>query len=165
MHVARSTCTLHLAPGTSHVDVAPCTRHVARGASHVVRPGHYNDPMRPLRFAALFALVVWVGGLLTLGMVAAPAVFDVLGATGSDGRTLAGAVFGETLRRFHIIAYACGTVLIGSLIARAILGPRPRPFGVRLAIATIMLAAAASTGLVVAPRIEQARHEIGASVS
>jgi hypothetical protein len=89
----------------------------------------------------------------------------VLGRTGEDGRTLAGAVFGETLRRFHLVAYACGAILIGSLVVRAILGPRPRPFGIRLAIATIMLAAAAWTGLVVAPEIERTRAEIGVSPS
>jgi hypothetical protein len=119
--------------------------------------------MRPLRFAALFALVVWVGGLLTLGTVAAPAAFDVLERTADNGRTLAGAVFGETLRRFHVIAYACGVTLIGSLVVRAILGPRPRPFAIRLAIATVMLAAAAWAGLVVAPQIERTRAAIGVS--
>ena len=38
---------------------------------------NYNDRMLLLRYAALLTLVVWVGGLLALGGVAAPAIFDV----------------------------------------------------------------------------------------
>ena len=36
--------------------------------------------MLALRYVALLTLVVWVGGLIVLGAIAAPAIFDVLGA-------------------------------------------------------------------------------------
>lgn len=122
--------------------------------------------MLALRYAALLALVVWAGGLLALGLVAAPAAFDVLAARQvADGRLLAGAIFGETLRRFHHIGYLCGGVLLFSLIARRILGPRPRRAGLRVALASIMLAATMYSGLVVAGRIQTLQQQIGASPS
>jgi hypothetical protein len=122
--------------------------------------------MLALRYAALLALGVWAGGLLALGLVAAPAAFDVLAARQvADGRLLAGAIFGETLRRFHQIGYLCGGVLILSLAARRILGPRPRRAGVRVALASIMLAATMYSGLVVAGRIQSLQQRIGAAPS
>ena len=122
--------------------------------------------MLALRYAALLALGVWAGGLLALGLVAAPAAFDVLAARQvAEGRLLAGAIFGETLRRFHQIGYLCGGVLILSLAARRILGPRPRRAGVRVALASIMLAATMYSGLVVAGRIQSLQQHIGASPS
>lgn len=122
---------------------------------------NYNDRMLALRYAALLALVVWVGGLIALGGVAAPAMFDVLGASGTDGRLQAAAAFGETLRRFHLITYACGAALVGTLAARAVLGPRPRRFALRALIAAAMLAASAWVGQVVAPEMTRAQREIG----
>jgi uncharacterized membrane protein len=119
--------------------------------------------MLALRYAALLALVVWVGGSITLGGIAAPAAFDVLGASGADGRTTAGAVFGEILRRFHLVSYGCAALLIVSLLTRAVLGPRPRRFAFRLATAAIMLASSAWVGLVLAPQIDRARRELNVS--
>jgi uncharacterized membrane protein len=121
--------------------------------------------MLALRYAALLALVVWVGGGIALGGVAAPATFDVLGETGENGRAMAGAVFGEILRRFHLVTYACAAVLLASLGVRGVLGPRPRPFALRLALAVLMLASSAWVGLVIAPQIDQARQELKGSVS
>jgi hypothetical protein len=122
--------------------------------------------MVALRYAALLALAVWVGGLAVLGGLAAPSIFDVIAARQvADGRVLAGAIFGEALRRFHLLSYACGGVLIATLLARAVLGPRPRPFGVRLILAVLMLAASAYSGIVVSGRIERTRAEIGVAPS
>lgn len=125
------------------------------------RDVNYNDRMLALRYAALLALAVWVGGLIALGGVAAPALFDMLGADGTDGRLRAAAVFGETLRRFHWVSYTCGALLLVSLAARAVLGPRPRRFAIRASIALLMLAAAAWAGQVVAPQAARAQQEIG----
>ena len=114
--------------------------------------------MLALRYAALLALAVWVGGLIALGGVTAPALFATLGAAGAEGRAAAGAAFGEVLRRFHLIGYACAAVILLSLLARAVLGPRPRRFAIRLAIAGLMLMATAVVGLVLAPRIAGAQR-------
>ena len=122
--------------------------------------------MLALRYAALLALVVWAGGLIALGSVAAPSAFDVLAARQvADGRAIAGAIFGETLRRFHQIAYFCGGVLLLSLIARRILGPRPRRAGIRVVLAFIMFVATLYSGLVVAGRIQTLQREMGVAPS
>jgi hypothetical protein len=122
--------------------------------------------MRALRYAALLALVVWSGGLIALGLVAAPAIFETVAARQvADGRLVAGAIFGEALRRFHPVAYACGAVVALSLLARRILGPRPRYTGVRLALASIMLAAMVYSGTAVATRIMSLQREIGVAPS
>ena len=121
--------------------------------------------MLALRFAAVLALVVWIGGLVTLGALAAPAAFEVLGARGAEGRTLAGTVVGETLRRFNLVTYACAAVVLLSLTVRGVLGPRPRRFALRIGGLALMTAAALYAGLVVAPQVAHAQQSIGAAPS
>jgi uncharacterized membrane protein len=119
--------------------------------------------MLALRFVCLLALTIWVGGLLVLGAIAAPSIFDVMDARQvADGRLLAGAVFGEILRRFHLLSYGCGAVVLGALLARAVLGPRPMRFAFRAALAAVMLGASAYSGIVVSSRIVDAQARIGA---
>jgi uncharacterized membrane protein len=117
--------------------------------------------MLALRYAAVLALAVWVGGLIALAAVVAPAMFDVLGAMGAGGRLQAATIFAEALRRFDRFAFICSGVLLVSLAARAVLGPRPRRFAVRAGIAGLMLAATLWTAFVIAPSIERTQREIG----
>ena len=71
--------------------------------------------MGVLRYVYVLALVVWLGGAVTLGALAAPATFDVLQVQQPDaGRVLAGRVFGEMLRQFHLVAYAAGAALLAA---------------------------------------------------
>jgi hypothetical protein len=122
--------------------------------------------MLALRYAALLGIVVWVGGLFALGAIAAPAVFDVVATRQlPEGRLLAGAIFGEILRRFHLVSYICGVAVPVSLTARAVLGPRPRRFGLRVGVALMMLAAAGYSGLVLSPRIERLQQSVGVAPS
>ena len=122
--------------------------------------------MLALRYVGLLALVVWVGGLLVLGAIGAPSIFDVLAARHVEGgRVLAGAIFGETLRRFHWLSYGCGGVLLASMIVRAVLGPRPRRFAIRAAIAFVMLAASAYSGLVISAQSASTQAAIGVAPS
>ena len=121
--------------------------------------------MLALRYAAVLALALWTGGLTVLGALAAPAAFDVLGASGVEGRSLAASLTGEMLRRFNPIAYSCAAVVLLSLGVRGVLGPRPRRFAFRVAGIVVMLAAAVYAGAVIAPRIEQTQRSIGAPPS
>jgi hypothetical protein len=121
--------------------------------------------MLPLRFIAALTLVIWVGGILALGAIAAPSIFDVLATQPDSGRLLAGALFGEILRRFHLVSYAAGGILLGTLLLRRVLGPAPRRFAWRAGIATLMLSASAYSGLVVAARIARIQAEIGVAPS
>jgi len=122
--------------------------------------------MFALRYAALVAIALWAGGLIILGAVAAPSIFHVLAARGlADHRVVGGAVFGEVLRRFHLVAYGCAGVLFLSLLLRAVLGPRPAYFGVRFAIFALMLIATLYSGLVLSTRVERARTAAGGAPS
>jgi hypothetical protein len=122
--------------------------------------------MLVLRYAALLALVVWVGGLLALGGIAAPSIFDVVAAREvPNGRLLSGALFGEILRRFTLVSYGAGGVLMLTLLVRRILGPRPHRFAWRAAIVAVMLATTAYASLAVGTRVEQLQREIGVAPS
>jgi hypothetical protein len=113
--------------------------------------------MLALRYAGVLALTLWVGGLLALGGIAAPSIFDVAAAE----RGLAGAIFGETLRRFHLVSYLCGFVLLGTLLMRGVLGPRPVMFALRFGVAFLMLVASAYSGVIVSGQISRAQAAIG----
>lgn len=122
--------------------------------------------MLALRFAGLLAVAVWFGGLLALGAVAAPAVFDATAARQiAEPRALAGALVGEILRRFHLVTYVCAGVILATLALRAVLGPRPRYFRTRMTVASGMLAAALYSGLWLTGQIERLRQEIAVSPS
>jgi Domain of unknown function (DUF4149) len=122
--------------------------------------------MLVLRFATVLAIAVWIGGLLALGAIAAPAIFDVVSFRQlPDARMLSGAIFGEVLRRFHLVAYGCGAVVFVALAIRAVLGPRPRRFSIRLGIAVLMIGASMYAGMVLTSRIESVQQEIGAGVA
>lgn len=118
------------------------------------------------RYVSLLALVVWLGGIVALGFIAAPATFQVLTARGgAEGRTMAGAVFGEILRRFYLVTYGAGGLMLAGLTARALLGPRPRAFGVRIAIVSLMLIISLYSGVVLTRQIGDLQQEIGVSAS
>jgi uncharacterized membrane protein len=118
--------------------------------------------MLALRYVYVLALVVWLGGMLILGAVVAPTTFDVLQTqAGSQGRELAGAVFGTALGRFHYVAYAAGTLLLLSLGAMRVLGPRPAHSGLRAVIVALMLGGALYSGLVVMRQIDTVQTAAG----
>ena len=121
--------------------------------------------MLALRYAAVLALALWTGGLVVVGAVAAPSVFDILGAHGAEGRVLAGAVVGALLERFTMIAYGCAAVVLLSLVTRGVLGPRPRRFAYRVSGLLLMIAATVYAGEVVAPRIAAMQRAIGTAPS
>ncbi len=120
--------------------------------------------MLALRYVGALAVAIWLGGLVVLGAISAPSIFEVIGVRGvPDGRLLSGAIFGEMFRRFHLVSYLCGVIVIGALLARAVLGPRPRRFAVRMSIAAGMLAASAYSGLVVSSAITRVQDGLGAT--
>jgi uncharacterized membrane protein len=111
--------------------------------------------MLALRYVYVLALVVWLGGMAVLGAIVAPATFQVLQASApSIGRALAGDLFGQILSRFHYVAYACGGVMLLSMTAMGVLGPRPRAFFVRLALISVMILIALYSGFVVLREID-----------
>ena len=119
-----------------------------------------------LRFATVLAIAAWIGGLVALGAIAAPAIFEVVSLRQiPDARMVSGAIFGEILRRFHLVSYACGGLILLALAARAVLGPRPRRFAVRFGLAALMLAATLYSGLIISGNIERVQRAIGVGVA
>ena len=111
-----------------------------------------------MRFVSNLLTSLWIGGLLALGYVAAPAAFSVLQAHDpSGGRVLAGELFGTTLLRAQHYLLVAGAVQVILLNVRAALGPRPRQYKVQALVMVLMLAATGYSALVIAPKIERVR--------
>ena len=83
--------------------------------------------MLALRYLYVLALSLWFGGTIVVGMLAAP-VSDVV------------------LRRFFRMSYISGGLLIASLFAMALLGPRPSGYFARMAVAVVMFAVTVYAG-------------------
>jgi putative copper export protein len=115
--------------------------------------------MSALRFVSLVALAIWLGGMIAIGGVAAPAAFAVLDPS------RAATLVGEILRRFHLVSYGAAAIMLVSFTVMALVGPRPRLLGARLVTTSAMLAAMLVSGLWVDRRIAEMRHEIGAPIS
>lgn len=119
-----------------------------------------------LRYAYVLALVVWVGGLVAAGAFVAPAIFGVLEAeAGATGRMLAGAAFGEVLRRVLTAGEIAGVVMLVTMTVLRLLGPKPIGYGVRAAVLVAMLAANAYTAHVLLPEAESLRRAIQAPMA
>ena len=122
--------------------------------------------MLALRYVYVLALAVWLGGMVILGALVAPTTFQVLQSLDPEaGRALAGEVFGVTIARFHYVAYAAGGLLLVTLAAMALLGPRPAAYAVRSALVASMLAGALYSGFVVLSRIDAIQQDVGGVAS
>ena len=115
--------------------------------------------MNGLRYLAILALALWIGGIVALGALAAPTLFEILEVRDpASGRELAGLLFGAMFERFQYSAWGLGGVVLASLVARAALGPRPRRFAVRMWTLLAMLAISAAVALYITPRIDAIRE-------
>ena len=122
--------------------------------------------MRSLRYAYILALATWLGGMTIAGLVVAPVTFGVLEAWNpSTGRVLAGDVFGAVLSRMNRVAYIAGGVMFLVLTMQRVLGPRPRAYGIRVALIVIMLALTVYTAMVTAPRIDELQSLVAGPMS
>ena len=122
--------------------------------------------MRFLRYLYILALVIWLGGIVVAGAIVAPSIFGVLQEWNpSEGRVLAGRVFGEVLNRLHWLAYAMGSVMFVALTLHRLLGARPEKYGIRASILILMLLVTAYSGFVVAPRIVALQGEVNAPLA
>jgi hypothetical protein len=119
-----------------------------------------------LRFLSIAMLAVWIGGLVALGAVAAPAVFATLEAQDpAGGRTLGGLVFGQIFQRFQIVSVILGLLLAVTLALRTSLGARPRRLGLRLSTVAGMILVSLGTSMLVAPRIDTLRRETAGAIA
>lgn len=117
--------------------------------------------MSGLRFATLLVLAVWIGGLVVLGAIAAPAIFAILEAQDPGaGRMTAGLVFGGIFQHFQYLAWGLGGTLLLLFGARAALGPRPRRMALRVWTVVAMLGLSVVTAEIIAPRINRVRDSV-----
>jgi hypothetical protein len=114
--------------------------------------------MSGLRFVAIVALALWIGGLAVLGLVVAPVLFDVLQSHDPEaGRTIAGLAFGAVLESFCRWSLFFGAVIAAIYGWRAARGRGGRGLAWRTGALAIMLGAATVTGSVIGPRIDAIR--------
>ena len=118
--------------------------------------------MRALRWLYLVALAVWLGGLVVLAATVAPGLFAALSPDGAAlGRQAAAGAFAAILNRFHLVSYAAGAVLLVTLGAMGLVGPRPRPWAPRLAVVLAMLAATFVVHVPVGRAMERLQADAG----
>ena len=119
-----------------------------------------------LRYLCILALVVWLGGMLVAGAIVAPSIFGVLQTWNqSQGRVLAGQVFGEVLQRIYWLAYAMGGVMLVTLTLHRLLGARPLRYGYRVGILGVMLTLTLAADYYVGPRVASLQSNPAGPVS
>lgn len=115
-----------------------------------------------LRYLYVVALVLWVGGLIAAGALVAPSVFGVLQAwNATEGRVLAGQVFGEVLLRLTWLSYAMGGVMFVTLTLHRLLGARPLKYGVRVGIMAVMMLLMMYLGFWLLPQVNAIQAQVG----
>jgi hypothetical protein len=119
-----------------------------------------------LRYLYVVALVLWVGGLVVAGALVAPSVFGVLQAWNqSQGRVLAGQVFGEVLLRLTWLSYAMGGIMFITLTLHRLLGARPLKYGIRVGIMATMLVMMMITGFYLIPEVDAIQAQVSGPMS
>src|SRR5262245_36056810 len=83
--------------------------------------------MFAIRYVALAALVVWLGGLVTLGLLTVPSAAQ--------------------LQQLQSVGYVCGAIIFSCLIVIKFIGPPPHDFFPRVGLAGAMLLVAVSSGV------------------
>jgi hypothetical protein len=119
-----------------------------------------------LRYLYVVALVLWVGGLITAGALVAPSVFGVLQAWNeTQGRELAGQVFGEVLLRLTWLSYAMGGIMFITLTLHRLLGARPVKYGIRVGIMAMMLLLMMYIGFYLLPGVDAIQSAVQGPMS
>ncbi len=99
------------------------------------------------------SLSIWVGGMIILSAVVAPALFSTL-----PTRALAGESFGAILRAFSCVQLACGLLCAGSLAGLVWKGPKPLLIRIQMALIGLMLSLALAHDLYVLPEAHANRE-------
>ena len=119
-----------------------------------------------LRYLYVVALVLWVGGLITAGALVAPSVFGVLQAWNeSEGRVLAGRVFGDVLLRLTWLSYAMGGIMFITLTLHRLLGARPVKYGIRVGIMAVMMLMMMYIGFYLLPGVDAIQAQVAGPMS
>lgn len=99
-------------------------------------------------------LAVWVGGLVVLGAVAAPHLFQSLPTE------QAADLFGRILRTFGWVTFACGAVAMAGASLMYVAAPRGGVLPwLRIVLLSVMLFIALGAQFGVHPKIAELRHD------
>ena len=82
--------------------------------------------MLAIRYVTLAALVVWLGGMVTLWLLVAPS--------------------SDVLQQFQLVGYSCGAIIFVCLFVLKFVGPPPHGFIPRVAVVALMLVVAVASG-------------------
>ncbi|MFQ5456167.1 MAG: DUF4149 domain-containing protein [Nitrospirota bacterium] len=109
-----------------------------------------------VQFFHLMALAIWVGGMVIIMFIAAPAIFKRL-----ESRTLAGEITGEILRKFDIIVFFCISALVITGIIKYLNWENPTPWIIMryMAILVMSLSAIYSSGII-SPKMRSLKSKI-----
>ncbi len=108
------------------------------------------------------ALILWVGGLFSLTILAAPAIFQTAPSRESAGRT-----FGLILKRFHRLGWGCGAaILLAGGIRYTGRADNQLYFAeyTRYLLDLLMLGLSLYTGLILSGRLEKLRARMAEGV-
>lgn len=103
----------------------------------------------------ILALILWVGGLTTLTLVAAPAIFRTV-----PTREMAGRTFGVILRRFDRLGWGCGVaILLAGALRYAGRATQQLYFAeyTRYLLGALMFGLSLYTGIIIARRLDKLR--------
>lgn len=105
----------------------------------------------------IIALTIWVGGMASLALIAAPVIFKT-----APSRELAGKIVGLILGRFQYLAYGCGIALLLAAVLRWAGHWRGLNAAelVRYIIALLMLSLTVYSGLFITRRLETLRDRM-----
>jgi hypothetical protein len=112
-----------------------------------------------LRFFMLLALIVWIGGIIFLSFVEAPALFFVLREP-----SMAGGVVSASLTKLHWMGLVSGIVfLLCSLVYNWQKHGQFRTFAIAHVFVVLMLAFTAYSQFSITPRMRELRSELQAT--
>jgi putative copper export protein len=105
-----------------------------------------------LRYAHLLALAVWIGSVVFLSFVAAPALFGAL------PREMAGRATAAIFPPYHALGAACGLVaILTALLAAARAGAWTRPLAIEIGMLVLMTGLTLCNRQTILPRAQAAR--------
>ena len=112
--------------------------------------------MRIVTFLYLASLAVWIGGIVLVGIVAAPTIFRQL-----ESRTEAGDLLGAILARFDTFMFVCiAIVVITTVIKTGTSGLAGVLPWVRIAGVVLMVAGLMWSTLIIKPQMTEVRTRI-----
>ncbi len=110
----------------------------------------------------IIAITIWVGGMASLALIAAPAIFQT-----AVSRENAGKTFGLILKKFHPVTYICGAAILIAGALRWAGGFNHRLHAseiTRYIIALLMLGLSLYSGVILSRKLDRMRARMSAGI-